>query len=193
MIVLLSQRDARAVWLDASPSRTPVADVEVTEHPVESGANVVDHVRPKARELKLDALLVDVPLRPLKPGEPAAGAGRARALLAVLEKWRDAGELLDIEAPGEAWRGYVIASLQATTTKDVSASVRFTLSLRQIRVVRSSVVALQRTTVRKAQAVVAAGKQAGEEPTSAERSKSLLVKLIDSDLGGQIQQRILGR
>ena len=48
--------------LDASVTETHSAEVDVTDHPIESGANISDHVRPRAEVLTIEGLVTNSPL-----------------------------------------------------------------------------------------------------------------------------------
>src|SRR5687767_8934803 len=50
------------IELDASISEQHTGEVEVTDHPVEKGANVADHARPKPNMLTIDGMISNTPL-----------------------------------------------------------------------------------------------------------------------------------
>lgn len=56
------QGNARALTFDATPGDTHLWSATVTEHPVEKGAAITDHVRAGAFRLSLDVIISNTPL-----------------------------------------------------------------------------------------------------------------------------------
>lgn len=54
--------------LDATISETTDITAEATEHPVEEGVNVTDHVRPGLLRIQLDCIVTNTPIRPMVEG-----------------------------------------------------------------------------------------------------------------------------
>src|SRR5713101_5273233 len=50
------------ITIDATLQEVHKADAEVTEHPVELGADITDHVRPKPVELRIEGIISDTPI-----------------------------------------------------------------------------------------------------------------------------------
>lgn len=97
MVELVYERDngSEAVILfDATLSEEHRAEAEITEHPVERGANVSDHIRPKLERLRLDVHVTNTPIRdprsyPNKSGaQPVDLAGGAVLNLSNQEIFR---------------------------------------------------------------------------------------------------------
>jgi hypothetical protein len=59
------------IWVDASLRETYSYGAEVTEHPVEQGADVADHIRPRSRVLSIEAVVTNTPIE--VPGSHADG------------------------------------------------------------------------------------------------------------------------
>ncbi len=51
------------IEFDATISETHLAGNEITEHPVEKGVNVTDHVRPRVDRITLDVVVTNAPTR----------------------------------------------------------------------------------------------------------------------------------
>lgn len=49
------------IWIDVSISEKHSLSADVTEHPVEDGANITDHVRPQPRVIQLEGLVTNHP------------------------------------------------------------------------------------------------------------------------------------
>lgn len=50
------------IWLDCSVRETHTLSADVTEHPVETGADVADHIRPRARTVSIEGLISNTPI-----------------------------------------------------------------------------------------------------------------------------------
>lgn len=61
------------IWIDVSIKETHGLSAEVTDHPVERGANVADHIRPMPRTFTMDGLVTNTPIE-----MPKSHAGGAR-------------------------------------------------------------------------------------------------------------------
>lgn len=120
--------------LDATPQESHTHNFDVTEHPVETGANIVDHIRPKPREVKLDAMLVDGPL-----GETYEG-GRAKRIYDQLEQLAATGTLFQLNSEQLRYENMVISVLSQTRDKTNLDAVRLSMTLREIRTVATQIV-----------------------------------------------------
>ncbi len=50
------------IWLDVSVREAHGLSADVTEHPVESGADVADHIRPKQRTVTIEGVISNTPI-----------------------------------------------------------------------------------------------------------------------------------
>lgn len=62
------------IWIDVSVRESHSAQAEVSEHPVEEGAAIADHVRPTPRTIEIEGLVTNHPIE-----VPQSHAGGARA------------------------------------------------------------------------------------------------------------------
>lgn len=62
------------IWIDVSLSETHGVSAEVTDHPVEEGANIADHIRPQPRTFSIQGLVTNTPIE-----VPGSHMGNARA------------------------------------------------------------------------------------------------------------------
>jgi hypothetical protein len=62
------------IWIDVSVSETHSLSAEVSEHPVETGPDVTDNIRPTPRTIRIDGLVTNYPIE-----EPLSHIGSARA------------------------------------------------------------------------------------------------------------------
>lgn len=63
-----------SIWIDVSISETHSLSAAVSEHPVESGTNIVDNIRPEPRTVELEGLVTNHPTE-----QPLSHAGGAAA------------------------------------------------------------------------------------------------------------------
>ncbi len=61
-----------SIWIDVSVKEEHGVSAEVTEHPVETGSNVADHIRPNGRTITIHGLVTNHPIE--LPGSHADGA-----------------------------------------------------------------------------------------------------------------------
>lgn len=64
-----------SIWIDVSISERHALSADVTEHPVEQGSAIADHIRPKPRELTIEGFVTNHPTE-----MPLSHAGGAAAL-----------------------------------------------------------------------------------------------------------------
>jgi hypothetical protein len=50
------------IWVDATIRESHQSTAEVTDHPVERGVNIVDHVRPEADQIAFDVVISNTPI-----------------------------------------------------------------------------------------------------------------------------------
>lgn len=199
MLTIVFQADGgteEQITLDASVTDTITGEVDITDHPIETGSNVTDHVRKKPSTLKIEGVLLDVEknttpeLTTVDMGadQPAFVVdtqktefkhvpGRSAALFAQLEELRDAARLVEVRTPARVFSNLLIQSLTRTRSKDIAEAVRFSATLREVRIVDSQTVAIK-TTVTKAKPKIDGGKQTADKATEAEKKKSLLKHLV---------------
>lgn len=213
------------VILDASVQERHTHTNDVTDFPVEQGANVTDHVRPRSRPLMIEGVLSDFqmgsgrgrgaaasvryqvlgadisddamalagkfglaipaqldPLVPptidISPGSDGRDLDDAANLLyAQLEDFADKGTLLKVETAFRPYENMVIEDLDAPRDASTMRAVRFTIRLKQIRLVSSETAAVKASKV----APSKLGKQTPAPASDAEQAKSWAVQSMQSD------------
>jgi len=137
--------------IDAAVSEEPQFDNEVTEHPVESGANVADHVNARPGVLVVEGIVSDTPIGPLadrraadaSDGElldPTPPSDDAFARLVAISEAR---QPVTVETSRRTHQNMVLESLSERRDASSGEALRFRATFRQIRVVTN-----QRTTIR---------------------------------------------
>lgn len=186
MATLIRFAKGELITIDATTSRDATQTVEVTDHPIESGASVTDHQIIRPIEIKIEGMLVDFPLgAQAAEGEP----GRAFRLFEMLDAAQLDGELLTVIGPDRQWERMKIVTLSAPTRR--KGTIKFTASLKQVRVVETQTVAVRRTTLPKGKGKNNGGRQTGREASAGEKKKSLAAKLNDKTFDA-ISGMILG-
>lgn len=190
-----------AVVLDASIQETHTSEVEVTEFPVEKGSNISDHRRVKPDGLVIEGVISNTPLpgpndpttrHVLKNGTEidsrssfqAERAGQAYADLLAL---KDSGELVTVTTGLRTYEGLTVVGLSVPRDARTGLALRFTIQLKEIRVVSSQIVEV-RSTEPKTKKKQGLGKKAAQ-PVKTETKKTALKALVD--LGVKASESLL--
>lgn len=171
-----------AIVLDASITETHTSEVEVTEFPVEKGANVADHRRVKPDGLTIEGLVSNTPLP--EPNDPSTHysegaaefdskatfkAGRAGQAYADLLALKDSGDLITVVTGLRTYENLTMVALSVPRDARTGQSLRFSATLKELRIVSSEIV---KTTEPKTKGKESLGKKAAE-PTPAEKEKTI--------------------
>jgi hypothetical protein len=112
------------IQLEASVSESHRRVAEVTEHPVEAGADVSDHIRFKARELDITGIVSNTPIQLLAsltslPSVPGGDpSSRAEDAFLELERIMESGSLCLIATTLFQYEGMALVSL--STPRDAA-------------------------------------------------------------------------
>ncbi len=135
-----------ALTLDATPTESHTADAETTDSPVEVGADVTDHYRPKPRTLTMEAIVSDVP-------SPAPGASTGAApdptrpgqAYRTLLHIRQTAALLTVATAIETYENMMLTHVGVPRKVQDGGSLRVQLEFKEIQVVASQTVAVARS------------------------------------------------
>lgn len=116
--------------IDLCISETHTHDVEVTENPTEKGQPIVDHARLKPLTIALECMVSNSPRRHI---QTLRNGLRAQQVLTQLQLLL--GKLVRVQTPRGVWENMVIASLSHPITADSGNEVRFSLQLKEVRIV----------------------------------------------------------
>jgi hypothetical protein len=135
--------------IDIAESEEHVFENEVTEHPVESGGDITDHVRARAISLTIEGIVSDTPLAALAQrrnelvvigGETfAKPSEEAFARLLEINATR---EPITIETSLRSYTDMVLEHFSAPRNAGTGDALRFTATFKQIRLVTN-----ERTTI----------------------------------------------
>ena len=178
--------------LDCTVTETHTATSTVTEHPVESGANITDHIRPDPVQLSITGIVSDTPLgskqiqRAIEVGgasvqvtqqePPSSATGFGRAAWAKLDAIRTAAKPVKVVTRDKTYDSMALVSLSVPKESKTGGALYFTAQFKQIRIVYN-----RTTKVVVAKATKSHKKQdTGKQPTAAvEQPKSYSSELRD--------------
>lgn len=172
-------------------------EAEVTDHPIENGGVVTDHVRQRPGSIRITALISNTPVEgPRATYNPNASppkfelvdapsearpADDARETLESIHKVGDTVDLfLGEEETGRLYDGLVMQALSFPRDAKTGSKLRFSASFRQVLFAESKVVAAPKTKEPRAVGVKDRGTQPTKPASEAEKSSgdSLLLELF---------------
>lgn len=115
--------------IDATVRQSHEMRNEVTEHPVEVGADITDHVRPKPRTLVIEGVVSATPI--VAPGETP----EPNRHIAAYHRFKHAaqkGEVLAIATGLEKYAPVVIESFVARREPKTGVDLYFTLTVKEV-------------------------------------------------------------
>lgn len=118
-----------SLTLDGADSEQYEAAAEATEHPVEDGAAITDHVRPSLRTLLLDAVVSTAPSDPVLAADPH----RVETVRATLARLVAEARELSIETGAGTYDGYLLLSAAEVRDGQAGSAGRWKLSFREVR------------------------------------------------------------
>jgi hypothetical protein len=151
------------ITVDATMQETHTFEADITEHPVEQGANITDHIRPKLKHYSIDGIISNTPIGPtgdlsdaLHTGALALGvtlptfptsydadlarsAGsttRAKAVFEKLIALMDAAETITIHTPLKDYASMALESISVVRDQHLSSgAIRFMAVCKEVRTV----------------------------------------------------------
>jgi hypothetical protein len=148
--------------LDASYSQQHEYSAEATDHPVEDGINITDHVRKNPITLKINGVVSAFQL-----DNPDANSGRERDAWALLEGM--VGQVFEVSTSMRRYPSMVLLRASASRDAGQGDDLLPSLELREIRKVKQQTVTLPPEIIKKKpQKASGPGKQdLGRQPTDA--------------------------
>ncbi|MCG8433494.1 MAG: hypothetical protein MJA83_05640 [Gammaproteobacteria bacterium] len=118
---------AGAIEFDASVNEDHEAENDVTEFPVEEGADITDHIRPRPESITINGIVSNTPLT-LLPIEPR----RAEEAYDKLKTIKDTGQLVSIVTSLRRYDNMAITSLSVVRNAQNGNVVNATVRLREV-------------------------------------------------------------
>lgn len=184
--------------LDASVTESHTGEVEVTEHPVEQGANIADHARPKPDSVTIEGIVSNTPLSHAQAtritesqgvtfettslADAIAGqAGNAESALATLRDLKDNPRLVTIVTALHTYDSMILISLSVPRDARSGDALRFTATFRQVRLVSNKTTTQTVAKEPKAKKKVSTGKQVAKplDEAEAEKRRSAAIRLFE--------------
>ena len=148
--------------VDATLSELHSAEIELTSHPVETGANITDHARQKPREIKLDGFITNTPVdnslanaaaraMPALGMVLAAGQSVAGALIGssitrdAFDKFQQLytnATLVNVFTPYRTYANMIMVSFSCPREQANGDALRFTAKFREVFFVTSQIVTI---------------------------------------------------
>jgi hypothetical protein len=142
--------------LDASVKEEHISEVDVTDHPVEQGAAVSDHARPKPEELTIEGVVSNTPLSNLQTSRATTFEGvsftsnaasqsvrgmpgNAESAYAQLRALRDKPILITVVTALRTYDNLIMTSLKVPRDKDTGDVLKFEAKFKQVRIVTNAV------------------------------------------------------
>lgn len=165
------------ITLDAVVTENHGHSLQVTEHPVEDGADITDHARVKPDSITLDCAVTDTP-RGVEPS-PGRSAGIWESLRLLMDK----ATLVSVVTTLRVYENMILENLSAPRTAKEAGGLRFTATLREIRVVqnKTSIVTVTRDPITKKK--VSGGKQAAQEAADGTQKQKSWLKSSSDNTG----------
>ena len=181
--------------LDATLSESHTSEVETTEHPLETGASVADHLRPKPEAITLEAVISDdappdatslpenveqavgdspaVTLSVRRTHQP----GRAKQAWQHLLEIKDSGELVTVATYLRDYTNMALVSLSSSRDAKTGSALRFTATFRRLTFVSLKTL---RVAVEKAVPKQNLGKKTATPTEAPVANKSLAKQLVQA-------------
>lgn len=150
------------ITVDATIQEIHSAEAEITEHPIERGANITDHIRPKLKCYTIEGIITNTPLDengeisdaarnaalalgvalPVVPVNSTldvirtGGLSRAKATFYVLQRLVDAAQTITIHTPLRDYPSMALESVSVIRGIETSrGGIRFQAVCKEIRTV----------------------------------------------------------
>lgn len=190
----IGEKGGDPIVVDASVREVHSVTGEVSDHPVESGIDIVDHYRVLPRKIEIEAIVTNTPISTGLPGatlinsiiglvqgdkDPSSNAWNE------FERFFDEAVVLDIKTSLKSYTNMVLTDLAVTRDSKTGQVLSFTASAREVRFVDTQfgeAIALPVSTT--GQSEKSAGKKtnASANETQAGASKSLAAKGLDAGI-----------
>lgn len=170
------------IVLDAALEETHTLQARATEHPVETGSDVTDHVQSLPASLRLDGIISNTPLSALGL-TMYRHEDRAHTAFKEFETIVQNGRLIDIVTSLKTYKNMVIEDFVVTQNAQNSDALSFSCTAKQISLVSSKLINIapqQQPKLPRARKKKSVGKQPTikvPEPV-AQKAQSLLSKLF---------------
>lgn len=140
--------------LDACLVESPQDESEVTEHPVEKGSTIVDHVRPRPVQLTLEGIISNTPINRTQAqrvlevngtqittstveDQVRGQIGYAEEAYAKLIELKNTAKVITVTTPRRTYTNLILKSLSAPRDAKTGDALHFTAGFQEIRIVQN--------------------------------------------------------
>lgn len=190
--ITLQEDDTRVLSFDACISETHIGNAATTDHPVEDGADMTDHIQRTPEELQITGIVSDTPVLFLASirAEPAVTGGdsrnRAKDAYTFIKEIKDGGKLVSVATSLRDYANMAIVGLSVIRDKDTSKVVEMAISLREVLIAITEQAAAPEPETNSRKKVVKQGKKTKQAETAANQNqaRTLLTRFISFVTGG---------
>lgn len=190
------------IELDCTVSEAHNGEVEVTEHPVEEGANISDHARVKPPTLTLEGMVSNTPLNQgqhrrkvtSKEGfvfettattdQITGQPGIMESAFTKLQELREKAMPITVITRLKTYTNMVLTSLVVPRNASTGEALRFTATFRNVIIIKNRTTTATVATEPRAKPKVPKGKKIAEKTPEPTKKKSMLFTLDESTGGG---------
>jgi hypothetical protein len=167
------------IVIDAVLEEVHALEAQVTEHPVESGRSVVDHVQVLSDSLRLEGIISNTPTSFL--GMPLSQSeNRVDSAFKQFQEIIRTGKLIDIVTTLKTYKNMAIEDFVVTRNASNAEALCFSCSAKRVRIVSSHLIEIKVPKIKRVHKKKSVGKQpAVKAPEPVEkRARSLLSTLL---------------
>lgn len=168
------------ITFDAAISISPSGEVEATDHPVEQGAHITDHLRPKPTMLTVIGFVSDTPVKIVQGQQYSPDTpGPSHDARSMLEGRRLGGKLHEVVTRKKAYSNMALISVSETQTAQSGDAAQWTLQFKEIRIVQNLTITVQ-TAASNGQPKKKQGKRVATDAAPNANDKTVLKSITDN-------------
>lgn len=181
------------VQFDASVSETHSRECQLTDHPVEDGVTITDHIRRTPEKIDVTGIVTNHPiifLASLQAVSPLTNdlspvTDRAELAYAELRESMDRGDLMTVVTSLREYENMAITSMSVTRDAPNGNVLNCTLSLREVVVAKTETVAAPVPAKAAQKKAKDKGKKVGDGGNAAQQAKNQsILKSLSGFFGG---------
>jgi hypothetical protein len=153
------------IEVDVAVAETHETNCDITENPVEAGANVSDHVFFKPVMLTVEGLVSDTPVKFLAGLTSLFDDNRSRKTYEELLALQEDREPVDVITGLKQYNNMILKTLTVPRSADTGRALRFTAVFQEVRIVESATISIQ-VSASSFQSKSSLGKVTGGAPAS---------------------------
>jgi hypothetical protein len=172
------------IVIDACVTEQHTLTNTLTDHPVEQGSNITDHSRPEPRRVTLDCVQSNTPpngraatsTRPDRKNPAASDGDYAHQLWERFVQLHNSPKLVAVDTVRDFYESMGIESITSPVDAKSASALKFTIGLKEVRVVQNKFTQVKPTKTPAGQAKKNAGKASTKDAdgSSTEKNNSTL-------------------